>query len=147
MDNSEVIATLNELLEITRDGEQGFKTCAEGVRNSNVKSLMEAAATRCSEGARELEQKITGLGGQPASGGTIGGSIHRAWTGIKSAVSSMNEHDVLAECERGEDAAKATYEGALRKALPSDVHTLIERQYQGVKQNHDRVRELRDQAA
>jgi uncharacterized protein (TIGR02284 family) len=54
---------------------------------------------------------------------------------------------LLAECERGEDAAKAAYEAALRKNLPTDVRTLVERQYQGVKANHDRVRNLRNVAA
>jgi hypothetical protein len=28
---------------------------------------------------------------------------------LKSAITGMNEHAVLAECERGEDAAKAAY--------------------------------------
>jgi uncharacterized protein (TIGR02284 family) len=54
---------------------------------------------------------------------------------------------VLAECERGEDAAKAAYNAALQKSLPADVRTLVERQYQGVKANHDRVRNLRNAAA
>jgi uncharacterized protein (TIGR02284 family) len=46
MDNHDVIATLNDLLEISRDGEQGFRTCAEGVRSPNLKALFEAAARR-----------------------------------------------------------------------------------------------------
>ena len=59
----------------------------------------------------------------------------------------MNEHAVLAECERGEDAAKAAYEAALRKTCRPMLRTLVERQYQGVKANHDRVRNLRNAAA
>jgi hypothetical protein len=58
----------------------------------------------------------------------------------------MNEHAVLAECERGEDTAKHAYEAALKQDLPMDVRTIIERQYQGVKENHDRVRNLRNGA-
>jgi len=59
----------------------------------------------------------------------------------------MNEHAVLSECERGEDAAMAAYEAALKKSLPTDVRTLVERQYQGVKANHESVRNLRTTAA
>ena len=80
-------------------------------------------------------------------GGSISGSMHRAWTNIKSTITGKSEHAVLAECERGEDAAKAAYETALKKSLPSDVRTLVERQYEGVKANHDRVRNLRNAAA
>ena len=83
----------------------------------------------------------------PAQGGSISGSLHRAWTNIKSTITGMSEHAVLAECERGEDAAKAAYEAALQKNLPADVRTLVERQYEGVKANHDRVRNLRNVAA
>jgi uncharacterized protein (TIGR02284 family) len=147
MDNHDVIATLNDLLEISRDGEQGFRTCAEGVQSPNLKALFEAAARRCAGGAAELEAKIRSLGGEPAQGGSISGSMHRAWTNIKSTITGMSEHAVLAECERGEDAAKAAYEAALQKSLPADVRTLVERQYQGVKANHDRVRNLRNAAA
>jgi len=73
--------------------------------------------------------------------------MHRAWINIKSAITGMNEHAVLAECERGEDTGKHTYEEALKQDLPTDVRTIIERQYQGVKENHDRVRDLRNAAA
>ena len=146
MDNNDVIATLNDLLEISRDGEEGFRTCAEGVQNPNLKAQLEAAARRCAEGATELEAKVRSLGGEPAKGGSIGGSIHRAWTNIKSAITRMSEHAVLVECERGEDVAKTAYETALQKSLPADVRTLVERQYQGVKANHERVRNLRNAA-
>jgi uncharacterized protein (TIGR02284 family) len=66
--------------------------------------------------------------------------MHRAWTNIKSTITGMNEHAVLAECERGEDTGKHAYEAALKEDLPTDVRMIIERQYQGVKANHDRVR-------
>ena len=55
----------------------------------------------------------------------------------------MDEAAVLAECERGEDVAKKTYEEALGKDLPADVRSMVERQYQGVRQHHDRVRQIR----
>jgi uncharacterized protein (TIGR02284 family) len=58
---------------------------------------------------------------------------------LASPITGMSEHAVLAECERGEDAAKAAYEAALQKSLPADVRTLVERQYEGVKANHERV--------
>jgi uncharacterized protein (TIGR02284 family) len=147
MATDDVIETLNDLIETSRDGEQGFRTCSQGVTSPNLKMLFEAAARRCAEGVAELEAKVRGLGGQPAQGGSAGGSMHRAWINIKSAITGMNEHAVLAECERGEDTGKHTYEEALKQDLPTDVRTIIERQYQGVKENHDRVRDLRNAAA
>ena len=66
MDNQDVIATLNDLIEISRDGEQGFRTCAEVVENPSLKALFASAARRCAEGAAELEAKVRSLGGEPA---------------------------------------------------------------------------------
>ena len=147
MNSDDVIATLNNLLETTRDGEQGFRTCADGVSSPNLKSMFEAAAQRCAVGAAELEDKIRSLGGEPTQQGSISGSMHRAWTNIKSAITGMSEHAVLAECERGEDVAKSVYEQALQQDLPADVRVLVDRQYQGVRENHARVRNLCNAAA
>lgn len=45
---------------------------------------------------------------EPAASGTVGGSLHRAWTNIKSSIAGIDEQAVLAECERGEDVAKCS---------------------------------------
>ena len=147
MDTHQVVATLNNLLETTKDGESGFRTCAEGVTSPRLKTVFETAARKCDEGAAELQAEIRKLGGEPAASGTIGGSLHRAWTNVKAAITGKDDHAVLAECERGEDVAKSAYEAALKEDLPPEVKAIVQRQYEGVKANHDRIRDLRNQAA
>jgi uncharacterized protein (TIGR02284 family) len=147
MDNRQVIATLNNLLTITKDGERGFRTCAGGVKSPDMKIELEAAAERCVEGAAELQMKIRSLGGEPAAFGTVGGVLHRAWTDIVPRITGMGDRAVLDECKRGEDIAKQAYEEALVEDLPADVEAIVRRQYQGVTENHERIRELRDQVA
>jgi uncharacterized protein (TIGR02284 family) len=147
MGNTEAAATLNKLLETTKDGESGFRACADAVKNTALKKVFEDAARKCDEGAKELEAKIRSLGKEPATSGTAAGALHRAWTNIKSSVTGMDDYAVLAECERGEDVAKRVYEEALLEDLPRDVKELVQHQYQGVKANHNRIRSLRDQAA
>ena len=144
MDKNDVISTLNDLIETSKDGEQGFRTCADGVKKAQLKAVFTDAARRCAEGAAELQTKVRALGGDPQKGGSVTASLHRGWVNIKSTITGMDEAAVLAECERGEDAAKRAYEAALKKDLPLDVRSIVERQYQGVKQNHDRVRDLRN---
>jgi uncharacterized protein (TIGR02284 family) len=144
MDKNDVISTLNDLIETSKDGEQGFRTCAEGVKKAELKAIFLEASRRCAEGAAELQSKVRALGGDAKKSGSVTGSMHRGWVNIKSTITGMDEAAVLAECERGEDAAKRAYEGALKKDLPPDVRSLIQQQYQGVKENHDRVRDLRN---
>lgn len=147
MVDQKVISTLNSLLETTKDGEDGFRTCSAAVTNPQLKAIFEMAAKRCDEGAIELESKIRSLGGEPTHSGSVSGALHRAWTNIKSTVTGMDDYAVLAECERGEDAAKQAYQEALREELPPDVEAIVRRQYQGVIQNHDQIRDLRNRAA
>lgn len=146
MEKSEVITTLNELAEISRDGEQGFLAAAEDVENPTLKAVFRTAAARCAEGARELESKIVSLGGEPSKSGSMTGAMHRAWTNLKAALASRSELAVLEEVERGEDAAKDAYQQAIAQPLPPEIRSMVQRQYQGVKENHDRVRSLRDAA-
>ena len=59
----------------------------------------------------------------------------------------MDDEAILDECERGEDSAKEAYEEALRQDLPPDVRVMIAKQYQEVKSNHDRVKDMRNALA
>jgi len=88
---------------------------------------------------------VRALGGAPAPRSSVSGTLHRQWVNIKSAIMGKDDEAILNECERGEDAAVNAYRKALSEDLPSDVRLIVERQYQGVLANHDRVKALRDQ--
>jgi len=147
MDNQEVITTLNSLLQTTKDGAKGFRTCAKDIKIGSLTPVFESSAQRCEEGAAELEAQIRKLGGEPVTSGSVSGTLHRRWTDIVSSVTGMEPHAVLEECERGEDAAMRHYEAALKENLPADVEAVVRRQYVGVKANHDLIHALRDQSA
>jgi len=147
MDRDEVIATLNDLIATSRDGEEGFRTCAEAVKSPQLKTFFEQRAQRCALGAAQLQQKVRELGGDPERSGSTAGALHRFWINIRSTLAGMDEHAVLDECGRGEDVARRAYENALKKDLPADVRALIEKQYREVKANHDSVRAMRNAMA
>ena len=144
MTNDEIISTLNDLIETSKDGEHGFNTCAEDVKDMQLNQLFTAAAQRCAEGAKELQEQVRLLGGDPDEHSSVAGTLHRAWVDIKAAITGKDEQAVLEECERGEDVAKKTYEKALAKGLPDNIRSIVQRHYQGVVENHDRVRDLRN---
>ncbi len=147
MDRDEVIATLNGLIATSRDGEEGFRTCAEAVKNPRLKTFFEQKAERCALGAAQLRGKVRELGGDPGRSGSTAGALHRFWINLRSTLAGMDEHAILDECARGEDAAKRAYEDALKKDLPADVRLLIEKQYRQVKANHDSVHAMRNALA
>jgi uncharacterized protein (TIGR02284 family) len=141
----EVIGVLNDLIETSKDGEEGFKECAENVERSHLKTLLMERARECEEAASELQTIVQRLGGTPEDSASTTGSLHRRWVDLKATLTGKSEQAVLDECERGEDVAKESYEEALEnQALPPDIRAVVERQYQGVLRNHDQVKALRD---
>lgn len=147
MENPEIIKTLNNLAEISRDGERGFRTAAQEARDPQLRNIFETAASRCADGAKELESQIATMGGAPTHSGSTSGAWHRVWTSLKAIVTGHSDKAILEEVERGEDIAKNAYETAIAKPLPQNVREIVARQYRGVKENHDRVRDLRNRAA
>jgi uncharacterized protein (TIGR02284 family) len=143
----EAISTLNDLIETCKDGEEGFKTAAEALRDPSVKQLFLGFAQQRSQFAAELQREVSGLGGEPERSGSVTASLHRGWMNLKSAITGQNDASVIAAAEEGEDVAKASYEKALRAELTPDVRRIVERQYAAVKDAHDRVRQLKQRAA
>ncbi|NVM90167.1 hypothetical protein FHT32_003824 [Variovorax sp. SG517] len=114
--SEEVVDVLDDLLENARDGEYGFKACADEVNSPQLKQVFQDRASQC------------------IAAGSMKGSL-----GADSALS------MLEECERGEDAAVARYRKALKAPIPADVRSVVERQAQGAQRNHDQIKALRDQ--
>ncbi|MEM5389534.1 PA2169 family four-helix-bundle protein [Paraburkholderia phymatum] len=142
-----IIALLNELIETSKDGERGFMKAAEEVRHASLNDALLESAELCSRDARELQDLVSELGGRPKSDGSVAGVLHRGWLGLKSAVGGRTDHAILDDCEKDEDAAEKRFHDALEQDLPADVNAVVERLYQGVAQDHDRIRAVRDQHA
>jgi uncharacterized protein (TIGR02284 family) len=140
-----VIATLNELIETSMDGEKGFALAANDSKDASLTSVFREGEQSCRTAAADLQDQVRMLGGAPETGGSMKAAVHRGWISLKSAASSRDSKAILEECERGEDYAKAKYGEALRQDMPPSVRELVERQYRGVVANHDRIRDLRNQ--
>lgn len=142
MDVSKAVSTLNDLIETCRDGENGFRTAAASVKDHHIKGLFERYSRQREEMARELQEQVRRLGSDPAKLGSVSASLHRGWMNIKSLVAGSNDNAIVAEAERGEDAAKAAYEAALKEELPAGARELVEQQAAIVREAHGQVRRL-----
>ena len=145
-DRDDVVDALDDLAECCKDGEYGFRTCAEQAERPDLKSLFLQRADDCRGAAQELYEQIRSLGGKVDDGGSAMGAVHRGWVAVKTKLSTYDDKAVLEECERGEDNALARYRKALKQPLPAGIKLIVERQMQGVQRNHDQIKMLRDQA-
>ncbi len=144
MDKDDVVDCLNNLIETSKDGEYGFRTCAERATSPDLKATFSKRATGCASAATELQGLVRQYGGEAEDSGSMAGSMHRGWVSVRDAMSGSSDQSILDECERGEDSALAQYRKALKEDLPDDVKQVVQKQMAGVQANHDEVKRLRD---
>jgi uncharacterized protein (TIGR02284 family) len=142
MDTNKTISTLNGLIETLKDGEYGFQTAADGLKDPQTKSLFQQYSRQRADMARELQAEVRRLGGDPDASGSIAGAAHRGWINIKAAVTGKDDAGIIAEAERGEDSAKKVYDEALADPLAPQTLALVREQAMKVHDAHDRVRAL-----
>lgn len=146
MRNDDTVDILNDLIETSKDGEYGFRTSAEYLKAVDTRTLFERRADECRQSAAELQTLVQQYGGSPEDSGSASAAMHRGWVAVKGTLSGYSDKAILEETERGEDVALESYRKALADNLPADVRSVVERQYEGVKRNHNEVRQLRDRA-
>lgn len=143
-DSGGEISTLNELIETARDGEEGFRSAADGVEDANLKRLFDSYSKQRGEFRAELQREVRRLGGDAERSGHVAGALHRGWINLKAALTGKDLGAVVSEAERGEDFAVKAYQKALEAGLPNDLRMIVERQYMQVREAHDHVRSLEE---
>jgi uncharacterized protein (TIGR02284 family) len=144
---SDVRSSLNDLIETCKDSQEGFKQAADKINDGQIRTLFLKYSVQRAQFAGELQAEVARLGAEPAKTGSTAGALHRGWIDLKAALTGGDNHSILVEAERGEDAAVKNYREALGKELPSDLHEIVRAQLREINQTHDIVRQLRDGAS
>ncbi len=143
---ADTVQTLNNLIQICRDGESGFRHAAESLNDNGLKNELMQYSYNRRDFAQRLQELVLTADEEVTERGSVAGAIHRGWMNIREAVSSHDRYAILAECERGEDAALKAYRSAAEEPLPEPCSSLIQLQLVEVQATHDRIKTLRDLA-
>lgn len=144
--SGEVRAVANRLLRINNASEKGFNLAAVNVKNRGLKLILKSFAQERAEYTMELSQLVASTGGKTVEGSGWLARLHRGWINIKAAMTIgqvQTESVVLAEVSRGERAARQAYQRALEQPLPSEVQSVVQRQYEGLRAAEQQIRQLR----
>jgi uncharacterized protein (TIGR02284 family) len=134
-----------ELVETLKDGEKGFATASEKLRDSDRAewaSVLQQASQQRSEFAQEIVALGHAYGDDVDKGGTATAALHRGWLSLKDAVTGDDASGVLGAAVTGEDHAVSEYEKALEMDLSAGFREVVSRQHQAVVAMRDQIKAL-----
>ncbi|MEP7230999.1 MAG: PA2169 family four-helix-bundle protein [Ginsengibacter sp.] len=146
--NDKLTEVLNDLIRINNDRVEGYENAAKDIKSFDVdlQAIFNKMANDSRKYAAELTNEVNRLGGEPATGTTGSGKIHRAWMDVKATFSGKDRQSMLESCEFGEDAAQKAYKQALSSdaEISAETRKLIMDQQSALKTSHDIIKKYRD---
>jgi uncharacterized protein (TIGR02284 family) len=142
--DSVTLAKLHDLVRINIDSDEGFTEASEVIKNKTIAALFLDLASQRKRNGQELQEFVAWNSEKAEVKGSYIAAMHRAWIDLRGMMSGDNSHAILSEAERGEDAIKGAYEDAMPSVSGNAVHDVLSRQYIRVKEDHDRIKSLRD---
>lgn len=136
--------TLHLVIEQLIDGQEGFQTLGEDLKDEDLKRFFLAESLTRAQFRGELETILHQEGVRDIEeSGTMAGVVHRAWGDLKSKLGG-GDHALLVTAEEGEDAAKQAYTDALHKDLPLPVRQVLATQAAHIQNSHNFIKSARD---
>ena len=135
--DAQVADTLKSLIDIVADGVQGHERSAELVDDEVAKPLFELWSRQRADFLAALQQFASQHGIAVDDPGTGSGTVHRAWLTTLETVAGDNA--VIDAAATGEGVAVATYETALEQNLPTELRTVVQDQYDTIREIHERL--------
>ncbi len=147
-EHQHTIDALEDLIEICRDGQNGYRDGSEHVKDPQLRSLLNEVSLERAKVAGDLESEAVRLGKSDVDrSGTLLGAIHRGWADLKANLGGGDDA-ILSSMETGDSYAKNYYDKYINdNQLPSDILGIIRNQAQAIVGTLDRVRALRRRRA
>lgn len=135
-------AQLNELIEITRDGQRFYEHAQEAVKDVRLQAVFRDMARVKTEVIQALAVKVAANHETPATGGTLLGKLRQVYADTRALLSSEEEATYVAQLEEAEDRILRAFEDALECAEP-DIKALLAVEMPKVRACHERMHALK----
>jgi uncharacterized protein (TIGR02284 family) len=147
MTSEQRVRNLNKLIQVCRDGELGYRKAARNVSSSKLRTILVDYAIRRSQFAQDLRAEVERQGESAQDSGSLAASLHRGWITLASAASHGDTGAIVAACETGEEAARASYEEVLSSGISGNTRSLIETQWKAIERAQQEMQHLKNQVA
>jgi uncharacterized protein (TIGR02284 family) len=134
-----------DLVETLKDGENGFTSAAEKLRDSDraewATTLQRLAEQRAGF-RREIVEMGHEYGDDVDESGSAAAALHRGWISLKDALTGDDAGSVLGAAVTGEDHAVSEYEKAEKADLSAGFREVVARQHAAIVAARDEVKAL-----
>lgn len=136
-------ATLNELIEITRDGLNFYTDAIGKIANPHLKIVFRGMIDAKHHLIGALAENVKIRGDKPAQDGTLAGSFHKLYADVRTGIGSAKDALWVAELEAAEDRLLGAFEEAARDASDPLLHRVILQNLPKVRLCHEQMRNLK----
>jgi uncharacterized protein (TIGR02284 family) len=144
MDNPQIIATLNQLINQGKDDELALLACAAHAQNGTLRLMLQRRSDHSRWSAMELQEIVRDFGGEPRGAGSLGGRLRRLAFTLRGLLLGWPDGALLDHCERIQAQAMGHYRQALDAPLPPTVRKVVLRQFEGIQRHQAAARSMRD---
>ncbi len=143
-DQKYTIEALENLIEVARDGQNGYRDGAEHAKDPQLKKFMDSVSLARAKFAGDLENFAVQLGKADVDRtGSTKAAIHRGWTDLKANLGGGDD-SILSSMETGDSYAKDQYEKYTNDhKLPDNILETLRMQAQTIEGTLERVRVMR----
>jgi uncharacterized protein (TIGR02284 family) len=143
-DQKYIVDALQNLIEVARDGQNGYRDGAEHAKDPQLRKFMDSVSLARAKFAGDLESYAVQLGKSDVDrSGSTKGALHRGWTDLKANLGGGDD-SILSSMETGDTYAKDHYEKYINdNKLPDDLLEMIRIQAQTIVGTLDRLRVMR----
>lgn len=133
--------TLNDLIQIARDGQDFYNEAAGKVKDPELSSLFTRIAATKADIIASLSAAVSAAGGKPAEHGTFVGSMQQFYGRVRASLGDTT-YGFVAELEESEDRLLNAFRDALSDTDTSPLaRQEIQRLLPEVQQTHAVMRE------
>ncbi|MGO1070716.1 PA2169 family four-helix-bundle protein [Lysobacter sp. CA199] len=134
--DTKITHSLNDLIEIARDGKDFYAEAAKKVEDTELSALFIRIAGVKDELVTSLGSAVVAAGGKPADHGTFVGTMQQFYGKVRATLGD-NKYGYVAELEESEDRLLKAFNDTLNDAdTPAAARTEVERLLPRVRECH-----------
>lgn len=143
MNNETINRALQKIMDVCKDGAEGYEIAAHQLRDEDLKNLFRHLARQRRDFMEKLISEAGHAGYHLDASGTVKGFFHRVWLVTKALFSGHADERIVEESIMGEKAAVSVYTQVLNMTeMPIHLANVLEEQQYFIKSAVNRLFEL-----